>query len=94
MDEKQDYINKQYEKKFDKIEQRFDKIENRIDKLENKMDSFELSMKEQTIILNQIKADLDSRKARNEKNMNDIIMKIILVALSGGLGIIGTALFK
>ena len=51
-------------------------------------------MKEQTIILNQIKADLDSRKQRNEKNMNDIIMKIILVALSGGLGIIGTALFK
>ena len=39
MDEKQEYINSQYER-------RFDKLENRIDKIENKMDSFELIQKE------------------------------------------------
>ncbi len=88
MDEsKQDYINIQFEKKFDKLE-------NRMDKLENKMDGIELSQKEQTIILTQIKTDLDARKQRNEKNMNDIIMKIVLMAVSGGAGIIFTALFK
>ena len=87
MDEKQEYINNQFEK-------RFDKLESRMDKLENKMDGIELSQKEQTIILTQIKTDLDARKQRNERNMNDIVMKIILVALSGGLGIIGTTLFK
>lgn len=87
MDEKQEYINSQFEK-------RFDKIEARMDKLENKMDGIELSQKEQTIILTQIKSDLDSRKARNEKNLNDIFMKLAFV-LIGGLGtLIGTALFK
>ena len=63
MDEKQEYINSQYER-------RFDKLENRIDKIENKMDSFELSQKEQTLILNQIKSDLDNRRKRNESNLN------------------------
>ena len=87
MDEKQDYINTQFEK-------RFDKLESRIDKIENKMDGIELSQKEQTIILTQIKTDLEARKQRNEKNMNDIIMKIVLLAL-GGIGtLIGTTLFK
>ena len=85
MDEKQEYINNQYER-------RFDKLENRIDKIENKMDSFELSQKEQILILNQIKSDLDKRKERNENNLNDIIMKIILVAVGGVLTIIGTAI--
>lgn len=85
--EKQEYINEQFEK-------RFDKLENRMEKLENKMDSFELTMKEQTLILNQIKSDLDSKKARNEKNLNDIIMKIVLLVVGWGAGIIGTALFK
>lgn len=87
MDEKQEYINSQFEK-------RFDKIEARMDKLENKMDGIELSQKEQTIILTQIKTDLDARKQRNEKNMNDIIMKLVLMAVGGGAGIIATVLFK
>ena len=87
MDERQEYINSQYER-------RFDKLENRIDKIENKIDSFEISQKEQTLILNQIKSDLDKRKARNESNLNSVIMQIVCIVIGGIATIVGTALLK
>ena len=86
-DSKQEYIN-------DQIDKRFIKLENRIDKIENKMTSIELSNKEQTLILNQIKSDLDKRKARNESNLNSVIMQIVCIVIGGIATIVGTALLK